>query len=144
MRKMVNSKLKKIGLGGAIFVTLTMILVSSYLVYQDVKPVHDYFSPMATADLNIGQETDEWSSIKFNGQDSVKFDSVFWDKVVVNGANSDGNVLLRVKDTLKSKLLQKDNSRLTQSKKMGLRFFLGPIFILFEYNTCSSENCLHE
>ncbi|GGG14897.1 hypothetical protein GCM10010912_69160 [Paenibacillus albidus] len=33
-----------------------------------------------------------------NGQASVKFDSVFWDKTIINDANSAGNVLMRVKD----------------------------------------------
>ncbi|MFB5269346.1 hypothetical protein ACE41H_21530 [Paenibacillus enshidis] len=95
---MVNSKLKKIGLSGAIFVTLTMILVCSYLVYLDAKPVHDYFSPKTSAGVNVENEAGEWSSLKFEGQDFIKFDSAFWDKEIVNDANSDGNAQLRVKD----------------------------------------------
>ncbi|WP_274653270.1 hypothetical protein [Paenibacillus humicola] len=95
---MVNGQLKKIGWISAIFVTLTIIFVCFYQVYQNVGTVHDYFSPKMTSFLTIDNETDEWSSIKFNGQDSVKFDSVFWDKTITNDGNSTGNVVIRVKD----------------------------------------------
>ncbi|WP_339283357.1 hypothetical protein [Paenibacillus sp. FSL R5-0486] len=95
---MVNSKLKKVSMWGAILVTLTIIFVCSYQVYQNVDTVHNYFSPKTSSVLAIDAESDEWNSVKFDGKDSVKFDSVFWDKTIINDANSEGNVLLRVKD----------------------------------------------
>ncbi|QNR66257.1 hypothetical protein IAQ67_20770 [Paenibacillus peoriae] len=82
---MVNSKIKKIGVIGAIFVTLTIIFVCSYQVYQNVETVHNYFSPKITSVMAIEKETDEWNS-------------VFWDKTIINDANSAGNALMRVKD----------------------------------------------
>ncbi|MGC5775926.1 hypothetical protein [Paenibacillus pabuli] len=93
---MVNSKVKKISRFGVISVTVTMIFVCSYQVYQNVETVHNYFSPKMTSilDLNV----DEWNSVKFNGNDSVKFDTVFWDKTIINDANSTGNIMMRVKD----------------------------------------------
>lgn len=95
---MVNSKVKKISLFGAISVTLTMIFVYSYQVYQNVETVHNYFSPKTTSILALNVENDEWNSVKFNGNDSVKFDTVFWDKTIINDANSAGNIRMRVKD----------------------------------------------
>ncbi|ODB54946.1 hypothetical protein A7311_20945 [Paenibacillus polymyxa] len=95
---MVNRKYRKIGLISAIFVELTIIFVCSYQVYQNVETVHNYFSPKTTSVMAIEKETDEWNSIKFDGQDSIKFDSVFWDKTIINDANSAGNALVRVKD----------------------------------------------
>ncbi|HBU81741.1 MAG TPA: hypothetical protein DEF35_08890 [Paenibacillus sp.] len=95
---MVNSKLKKVSMWGAILVTLTIIFVCSYQVYQNVETVHNYFSPKTSSVLAIDADSDEWNSVKFDGKDSVKFDSVFWDKTIINDANSAGNVLLRVKD----------------------------------------------
>ncbi|MDQ0658779.1 hypothetical protein [Paenibacillus sp. W2I17] len=95
---MVKSKLKKVSMWGAILVTLTIIFVCSYQVYQNVDTVHNYFSPKTSSVLAIDAESDEWNSVKFAGKDSVKFDSVFWDKTIINDANSAGNVLLRVKD----------------------------------------------
>ncbi|WP_052646772.1 hypothetical protein [Paenibacillus terrae] len=74
---MVNSKLKEMGLIGAIFVTLTIVFVCSYQVYQNVGTVHSYFSPKMTSFLAIEKETDQWNGIKFNDQYSVKFDSFF-------------------------------------------------------------------
>lgn len=95
---MVNSKLKKIGVISAIFVTLTIIFVCSYQVYQNVETVHNYISPKMTSVMAIEKETDEWNKVKFDDQDSIKFDSVFWDKTIINDANSAGNVLVKVKD----------------------------------------------
>ncbi|MBP1308886.1 hypothetical protein JOD82_001906 [Paenibacillus sp. 1182] len=95
---MVNSKLKKIGVISAIFVTLTIIFVCSYQVYQNVETVHNYISPKMTSVMAIEKETDEWNKVKFDDQDSIKFDSVFWDKTIINDANSTGNALMRVKD----------------------------------------------
>lgn len=95
---MVKSKVKKISLYGAISVTLTMIFIGSYQVYQNVETVHNYFSPKTTSILALGIENDEWNSVKFNGNDSVKFDTVFWDKTIINDANSAGNILMRIKD----------------------------------------------
>ncbi|MMZ53035.1 hypothetical protein D1872_148130 [compost metagenome] len=95
---MVNSKIKKIGVNSAIFVTLTIIFVCSYQVYQNVETVHNYFSPKVTSVMAIEKDTDEWNSIKFDGQDSIKFDSVFWKKTIINDANSAGNAHVRVKD----------------------------------------------
>ena len=95
---MVNSKFKKIGLISSIFVALTLVFVCSYQVYQDVDSVHSYFSPKTTSVIGIEKEADEWDIIKFNDQDSVEFDSVFWKKEIINDANSAGNVFMRVKD----------------------------------------------
>ncbi|WP_366294371.1 hypothetical protein [Paenibacillus sp. AN1007] len=95
---MVNSKLKKVGWFGGILVTLTIIFVCSYQVYQNVESVHNYFSPKTSSVLAIDAKSEEWNSVKFGGNDFVKFDSVFWDKTIINDANSEGNVLLRVKD----------------------------------------------
>ncbi|TKH37560.1 hypothetical protein C1I59_09875 [Paenibacillus polymyxa] len=95
---MLNSKFKKIGLSSAIFVILTITFVCSYQVYQNVETVHNYFSPKIISVMAIEKETDEWNSIKFDGQDYVKFDTVFWDKTIINDANSAGNVLVKVKD----------------------------------------------
>jgi hypothetical protein len=94
----MTSKLKKIGISSSIFSILAIFLVIFYFVYLDVKPVHDYFSPQTSAGIKIENEVGEWNNIKFDDQDFIKYDSVFWDKAIVNDANSDGNVLLRVKD----------------------------------------------
>lgn len=95
---MVNNTSKKIVLTSAIFAILTIVFFCGYLVYQNVGTVHSYFSPKTSSVLAIDAESDDWNSVKFDGKESVKFDSVFWDKTIINDANSEGNVLMRVKD----------------------------------------------
>ncbi|MBT2290249.1 hypothetical protein J7E73_14080 [Paenibacillus albidus] len=95
---MANSRFKKIGLFSTFFVTLTIILTCSYQVYQNVETIHNYFSPKTTSILSFEKETDEWKSIKFDGKDSLSFDSLFWNKKIINTANSEGNVFVRVKN----------------------------------------------
>ncbi|OZB93569.1 hypothetical protein [Paenibacillus sp. XY044] len=94
---MANVKLRKVGLI-VIFTTFALILVCFYQVYQNVATVHHYFSPKITSVLAVEKESDQWHSMKFNGQNSIQFDRVFWDKTVINDANSSGSVLMRVKD----------------------------------------------
>ncbi|WP_025680635.1 hypothetical protein [Paenibacillus massiliensis] len=95
---MAISKLKRVGWISSIIVTLTIVLVCSYQVYQEVGSVHSYFSPKMTSTLAIEKETDQWNRITFEGQDFIEFDTVFWDKTIINDANSAGDVFVRVKD----------------------------------------------
>lgn len=95
---MVNNNSKNIIFTSAIFAILTIVFVCGYFVYQNVGFVHSYFSPQTTSFFSVEKETVEWESIQFDSQDSIAFDGPFWDKAVVNDANSAGDVLVRVKD----------------------------------------------
>ncbi|WP_145321576.1 hypothetical protein [Paenibacillus xylanexedens] len=94
---MVNSKSKTLGLIGSVLI-VTVVLVCSYQIYLNVGYVHHYFSPKSTSVIDTEDTTDEWNPIIFDGKDSIEYDTVFWDKAIINDANSDRNVLLRVKD----------------------------------------------
>lgn len=95
---MINGNYKKIGLISAIFVALTILIVCSYQIYQNVGVVHNYFSPKMTSVMAFETEADEWNSMKFDGESSIQFNSIFWNKEIINDANSADNALLRVKD----------------------------------------------
>ncbi|GKV67369.1 MULTISPECIES: anti-sigma factor family protein [Sporosarcina] len=79
------------------------IMIIGYQVFQHVGVVNQYFSPMVSGIVNITDNSEEWQSISFSHnsidqQDFIEYDSIFWEKKVVNDANNESNVLLRVKD----------------------------------------------
>ena len=41
---------------------------------------------------------EEWERISFNDQNDLTFESIFWNKEIINHANSAGDILLRIKD----------------------------------------------
>ncbi|MFB8374611.1 hypothetical protein [Paenibacillus taichungensis] len=94
---MVNGKSKIMGLIGLVLI-VTIVFVCSYQVYLNVRYVHNYFSPKLTSVIDAEDTTDEWKPIIFDGKDSMEYDTIFWEKAIINDANSDRNVLLRVKD----------------------------------------------
>ncbi|MFB8374629.1 hypothetical protein ACWIE6_19280 [Paenibacillus taichungensis] len=94
---MVNGESKIIGLIGLVLI-VTIVFVCSYQVYLNVRYVHNYFSPKLTSVIDAEDTTDEWKPIIFDGKDSMEYDTIFWEKAIINDANSDRNVLLRVKD----------------------------------------------
>lgn len=80
-----------------------MVTTISTLVVQDVEVVNQFFFPKVTAIAHITDDREEWQSIRFsadliNDQDYVIYDSLFWKKEIINSANNESDVLLRVKD----------------------------------------------
>lgn len=86
----------------AILMTFILTIIGS-LVVQDVEVVNQFFFPKVTAIAHITDNREEWQSISFsadliNEQDYVIYDSLFWKKEIINSANNESDVLLRVKD----------------------------------------------
>lgn len=86
----------------AILLTFTLTTIST-LVVQNVGVVNDFFFPMAMGHAVITDDSEEWQRVSFsedliNYQEYVIYDSLFWKKVIVNDANNESEVLLRVKD----------------------------------------------
>ncbi|MFJ6208508.1 hypothetical protein [Lysinibacillus sp. NPDC092081] len=94
--KRINKK-RRIQVLISILLTFIMTIIGS-LVVQEVDAVHQIFFPMSTATVNLTDNKEEWNTLYFNDEDYLKFDSIFGDKEVVNHANSNGNVILRIKD----------------------------------------------
>ncbi|KOO52579.1 hypothetical protein AMD00_00525 [Viridibacillus arvi] len=106
--KKINSK-RRIQVITAIVMTSLMtffITTVSYLVYQDVGVVHDFFSPKVSTVVDVEDDSEEWQSVNFNDKNYLIFDSVFWKKSIVNagsneidsGNETESDILLRVKD----------------------------------------------
>lgn len=99
--KRIN-KVRRLQVIIAILMTF-MITIIAALVIQEVGVVSQYVSPKVTGIVNITDEREEWKSVSFSHdgihhQDYVRYDRIFWIKRVINDANSEGNVWLRVKD----------------------------------------------
>lgn len=80
-----------------------MICVIGYQVVQNVGFVNQLLFPKVMAVAEITDAKKEWQSIRFssdliNRQDYVIYDSLFWKKEIINSANNESDVLLRVKD----------------------------------------------
>jgi hypothetical protein len=80
-----------------------MITIVGSLVVQEVGVVHQFFFPKISGIVNIAGDSNEWHGISFSSdgitsQDYVLYDSLFLTKKVINDANSDNEVWLRVKD----------------------------------------------
>ncbi|MEO4053921.1 zf-HC2 domain-containing protein [Solibacillus sp. CAU 1738] len=100
--KKINKK-RRIQVITAIIMTFLMtffISTVSYLVYQEVGVVHEFFTPMLRADVHITNDTEEWERIYFGDNEYLEFDSIFFKKEIVNSASSEHelDIVLRIKD----------------------------------------------
>lgn len=99
--KLINKK-RRYQVIIAILLTFMMTTIS-VLVVQDVDVVNDFFFPKAMGHAVITDDDEEWQSVSFsedliNYQEYVIYDSLFWKKEIVNSADNESEVLLRVKD----------------------------------------------
>lgn len=111
----------------AISMLLTLVVViSGYMVFENVGIVHDFFDPSFRADMRqcetgqwqelefekikwdiMDRETDNtemggskinWIAMDWESSDTLKFDSVFYSRKLVNDASSSSGVVVRVLD----------------------------------------------
>lgn len=105
--KRINKK-RRFQVMTAIVLSFIICIIGS-LVVQDVGIVKQYFFPKFSGVVKIEDGIDEWHNISFsdfhfNEHDYLIYDSLFWKKEIVNDANSESDVLLRIKDE-KGKLI---------------------------------------
>ncbi|MGE7688480.1 zf-HC2 domain-containing protein [Lysinibacillus sp. NPDC097214] len=94
--KRINKK-RRIQVFISILITFIITIIGS-LVVQEVGAVRQIFFPMSTATVNLTDDKEEWNTLYFDDKDYIKFDSIFWNKEIVNHANNNSEVLLRIKD----------------------------------------------
>ena len=89
--------MKKISVA-CISVALTVLTVFiGGMVVTEVGSVHDYFFPSFCVNIENPSD-DEWQTINFENTNGLVFDSIFYKKEVVNDANSDGTINIRIRD----------------------------------------------
>ena len=87
-------------------VMLTLaVVISGFLVYQEVGVVHDFFDPLRIA-MNPVITPGQWQTVAIptdaegiHFEDTLNFDSIFYDRKVVCDASNQNQVLLRVLDS---------------------------------------------
>ncbi|MBG9455825.1 hypothetical protein ABE61_16945 [Lysinibacillus sphaericus] len=94
--KKINKK-RRIQVVISILITFIITIIGS-LVVQEVGVVNDFFFPMNMTTVNVTDEKEEWNKVYFDNKEYFKFDSIFWNKEIVNHANNNSEVLLRIKD----------------------------------------------
>ena len=87
----------------SVLMTLALVIVG-YFVVTEVGPVHDYVYPQLHAVVNYASSND-WQPVTLyrdaagvETTNTFVFDSAFYNKKIVNHANSDSEVMIRVLD----------------------------------------------
>ncbi|AWE07219.1 hypothetical protein DCE79_07410 [Lysinibacillus sp. 2017] len=99
------------------------LTIIGMLVVQDVGVVKDFFFPKVTAFVDIEDDMEDWQSIRFtdfhfNDQDYLIYGQLFGEKRIVNDANSESDVILRVKDEKGNVII--DEFQITPGKSIKL------------------------
>lgn len=96
---------KRIAIAVSSVLVTCVVVVSGYMVFENVGMVHNFFAPHIYTRIRNNQ-TNDWQALQFdvtfNGAEqtnTLNFDNIFYTKQVVNDANSDAAIDLRVLDT---------------------------------------------
>lgn len=81
----------------AVFITVCIVGGGMFAI-QEVGAFHEFFYPSSMAVINNEEEVNEWHQLNISGKKTLIFDSVFYDKEMVNDANSSGDVMVRIID----------------------------------------------
>lgn len=97
--KAINHKwrIKKISIVCASMLLTAIIMITGYMVVQNVSSVHDYFFPATSVTLRDISD-DKWQQLTFTDTDVFIFDSIFYKKEVTLDANSDTSISIRISD----------------------------------------------
>lgn len=97
--KAINHKwrIKKISIVCASMLLTAIIMITGYMVVQNVSSVHDYFFPATSVTLRDISD-DKWQQLTFTDTDVFIFDSIFYKKEVTLDANSDTAISIRISD----------------------------------------------
>lgn len=78
---------------------ITVLIISTYLIVQNVGFIHEIFFPQIRTTINVQNNLKDWEKLNFNNNEYLKFDNIFFNKCIVNDANSDKDIVIRIKDT---------------------------------------------
>ena len=94
----------RIKLIAAVMITICVVSGGMFAI-QKVGTLHDYFYPSNLAVIDNKTDRNEWSQINIADENFLNFNSIFYNKEVVNDANSSGDVMLRILDENKNIVL---------------------------------------
>ena len=85
---------KKLAVACTAALAAALLTAAFAMAVQEVAVLHDFFFPSVHMIVRV-EEDDVWQALP----ETITFDSVFFEQEVVNDANSDGPVTLRILDS---------------------------------------------
>lgn len=76
------------------------LLITTYLVVQNVSSVHNAVFPLEVGTTKQdNDDTSNWNSVYFGEKDHLTFGGLFWKKEITNVANNEEDIILRVRNS---------------------------------------------
>lgn len=116
------SKIRKkvrIKMIAAIISTAFLVIIAMFAI-QEVGVLHDFFSPMDIAFINNHDGPNEWFQINIGDSNYLNFSTIFYKKRMVNDANNDHNVTIRILDENQNIVL--NETTIKPGRDLSLRF----------------------
>lgn len=103
----------------AIISTAFLVIIAMFAI-QEVGVLHDFFYPMDIAFINNHDGPNEWFQINIGDSNYLNFSTIFYKKRMVNDANNDHNVTIRILDENQNIVLNK--TTIKPGRDLSLRF----------------------
>lgn len=81
----------------SIIITCFLMIIAMFSI-QEVGVLHNYFYPMNEAVINAETEQNDWTKVSIGDSSFLNYSSIFYNKEMINDANSSGNVTIRILD----------------------------------------------
>ena len=104
----------------AAIISTAFLVMTAMFAIQEVGILHDFFSPMDMAFINNNDGPDEWFQISIGDSDYLNFSTIFYKKRMVNDANNDHNVTIRILDENQNIVL--NETTIKPGRDLSLRF----------------------
>ncbi|OEH91080.1 helix-turn-helix domain-containing protein [Bacillus solimangrovi] len=95
------------------------LVITTHFVIQDVSAVRDVLFPKEMVLVEVDNEASQWNTIYVEDKDYFIFNTIFWDKEIINDGNNEKNIIFRVKDSKGS--IVKDNIEIPSGTSIILK-----------------------
>lgn len=96
------------------------LMITVMFAIQEVGALHDYFYPTEEAVINNETEQKEWIKVSVGDDRFLNYSSIFYNKEMVNDANSSGDVIIRILDEKGNIVL--DEIKVKAGESINLKF----------------------
>lgn len=82
------------------------LFITAYFLYQEVSSINNIFTPKINATINLENNLEEWKHISFDQKEHLNISGLFWDKEIVNHANSVSDLEIRITNVNNNKIIE--------------------------------------
>ncbi|KYG28118.1 helix-turn-helix domain-containing protein [Alkalihalobacillus trypoxylicola] len=95
-----KSKKRSLALKIIIPLFILSLLTTAFLLYQEVSTVQNTLAPNIKETIHLENPStgSEWITVDFNGNDFLMFEGMFWDKEIINEANSHSTLEVQIRE----------------------------------------------